>query len=151
RLDLTAHPFARPPFQGVRAPRELAERMKAQPKAAVPLLESGEVARWFAANGWHYPVAGTPAKGVSGVQQFFESLGLSKPPAVQVSQAEVRCTCTHPETVRGQVQLQTAAKKWVYASVTSDARWLKVLTPAVSGPQQAAIAFAIDSRLVRSG
>src|SRR5262249_14449573 len=140
----------RPPFQGVRTPREMAERMKAQPKAAVPLLESGEVARWFAANGWNYPIAGTPAKSVAGVQQFFEAMGLSKPPVVQVSQPEIRFLCNYPETAHGQVTLQTASKKWVYGNVTSDAPWLKVLTPSVSGPQRAAAAFAVDTRLIRS-
>src|SRR5256885_8016671 len=40
------------------------------------LLESGEIGRWFETNGWNYPVRGTPAKGVAGVQQFFEQMGL---------------------------------------------------------------------------
>ena len=44
RLDLTAAPFAKPPFQGAATARELAERMRANPKPAGPLLESGEVA-----------------------------------------------------------------------------------------------------------
>src|SRR5207249_2288163 len=151
RLDLAPHPFPRPPFQGVKTQRELAERMRAQPKAAVPLLESGEIGRWFETNGWNYPVRGTPAKGVAGVQQFFEQMGLSKPPTVQLSQTEVGYTCKYPESVRGQVALQTQAKKWVYANVESDAAWLRVLTPAVSGPQQAQIGYEIDSRYAPSG
>lgn len=150
RLDLTAQPFTRPPFQGVRTPRELAEKMKAQPKAAVPLLETGEVARWFTANSWHYPVGGAPAKGVAGVQQFFEALGLSRPPVLQLSQTEVHCTLNHPEGVQGQLTLLTAAKKWVYANVTSDVAWLQVLTSQVTGPRQAVIAYAIDTRLIRT-
>jgi hypothetical protein len=148
RLDLTAHAFGRPPFQGVRTPRELAERMRTQPKAAVPLLESGEVGRWFETNGWNYPVRGASAKGVAGVQQFFESMGLSRPPTVQLSQTEVSHSCQFPEAVRGQVALQTPVKKWVYGSVESDAPWLKVLTPVVSGPQQAQIGYEIDVRHV---
>jgi hypothetical protein len=146
RLDVAAHGFTKPPFQGVKSARELAERMRGQPKAAVPLLESGEIGRWFEANGWNYPVRGVSAKGVAGVQQFFEAMGLSKPPVVHLSQTEAQHTCTYPETVRGQVVLQTAARKWVYASVESDAAWLKVLTLVVSGPQQAQIAYEIDSR-----
>ena len=59
RLDLTAVPFLKPPFAGAVTARELAERMRAHPKPAGPLLESGDVARWFEANGWSYPVAGT--------------------------------------------------------------------------------------------
>jgi len=114
----------------------------------VPLLENGEIGRWFEANGWNYPVRGIPANGVAGVQQFFESMGLSKPPTVQLSQTEVLHTCKFPQSARGQVVLQTSSKKWVYASVESDAAWLKVLTPAVSGPQQAQIGYEIDVLLV---
>src|SRR5262245_25358490 len=120
RMDLAAHPFPRAPFQGARAPRELAERMRTQPKAAVPMLEGGEIARWFASNGWNYPVRGTPARGVAGVQQFFECMGLSKPPVVQLSQAEVRLSCKSAGPVRSEVTLHTAARKWVYANVESD-------------------------------
>jgi hypothetical protein len=151
RLDLMPHPFSRPPFQGVKSQREMAERMRAQPKAAVPLLESGEIGRWFQTNGWNYPVRGTPAKGVAGVQQFFETMGLSKPPIVQLATTEAVHSCRFPESVRGQVALQTAAKKWVYANVESDAPWLRVLTPQVSGPQQAQIGYEIDSRFVPAG
>jgi hypothetical protein len=46
--------------------------------------------------------------------------------------------------------LLTAAKKWVYANVSSDAPWLKVLTPDVTGPQQAVIGYGIDSRELHS-
>jgi hypothetical protein len=151
RLDLMPHPFARPPFQGVKTPRELAERMRAQPKAAVPLLESGEIGRWFESNGWNYPVRGTPARGVAGVQQFFESMGLSKPPVVQLTPSEALHTCQFPEAARGQVALQTPSKKWVYGNVESDAPWLRVLTPQVSGPQQAQIAYEVDSRYAAVG
>src|SRR5437868_6171877 len=63
RLELVARPYPTAPFQGVKAQRELAERMKAQPKAAVPVLESGEVRRWFETNGWTYPVAGAEMHG----------------------------------------------------------------------------------------
>ncbi len=146
RMDLVARPFPRPPFQGAKTPRDMAERMRTQPKAAVPLLENGEMARWFAANGWKFPVRDTPARGVAGIQQFFEAMGLSKPPQVQVTQPEVRFTCTFPDTLRFQVTLHTSARKWVYANIESDSPWLKVLTPQVSGPQQATIGFEVDSR-----
>lgn len=146
RMDLVAQPFTKPPFHGAKAPRDMAERMRRAPKAAVPMLESGEVSRWFTANGWNFPIRGPQAKGVAGVQQFFETMGLSKPPPVQVSQTEVRLACVYPETVRSQVAVQTGAKKWVYATVTSDCPWLRVLTPQVSGPQQATIAFEVDPK-----
>jgi hypothetical protein len=147
RMELVAQPYARPPFQGAKTPRDMAERMRKLPKAAVPALENGDISRWFAGNGWNFPVRGAQAKGVAGVQQFFETMGLSKPPVVQASTAEARLACNYPETVRSQVAIQTAAKKWVYAVVAGDSPWLRVLTPQVSGPQQATVAFEIDPRL----
>jgi hypothetical protein len=151
RLDLAAHPFPRAPFQGVGSPREMAERMKNQPKQAVPLLESGEVARWFTANGWSYPSQGPPARGVAAVQQFFEGMGLSRPPVVAAAEPEMRFTCVQPEVAPGQVTLRTTAKKWVYAQADSDVPWLRITTPSVSGPQQAVVAFEVDSTLMDEG
>ncbi len=148
RFDLEAAPFAKPPFQGAASARELAERMRANPKPAGPLLESGEVAQWFAANGWSYPVAGTPARGVAAVQQFFECMGLSKPPTLELSHNEFRLQCEAPQTVRGQLTLRTPARKWVYAQAVGDQPWLRVTTPNVSGPQQTAISFEADSTLM---
>src|SRR5262249_38785633 len=140
--------FPRSQFTSAKTPREMAVLMRGQPKAAVPLLETGEITRWFQANGWNYPVRGTPARGVAGVQQFFEAMGLSKPPPVQVTQPELRFVCQYPESVRGQVSIHTPVKKWVYASVESDSDWLRVLTPQPAGPQQATIGFEVDSRQV---
>jgi hypothetical protein len=145
RLDIGAMPFPKAPFQGAATPRDLAEKMRASPKAAVPLLESGEVARWFRVNGWTYPVAGPGARGVAAVQQFFEGMGLSKPPPLQISDKEMRFLCVPPAVASGKITLRTAAKKWVYAQADSDVPWLKVLTPGVSGPQQAQVGFEIDS------
>ncbi len=145
RLELVARPFTAAPFQGVKAQRELAERMRTQPKAAVPLLESGEVKRWFETNGWTYPVAGPEVHGVAAVQQFFEALGLSKPPQLQVSSSEIRLRCKHPESARHQITLSTPAKKWVYATISSDSAWLKVPQPQVSGPQQTSFLIEVDS------
>lgn len=70
--------------------------MRANSKAAVTLLESGEVLRWFGSNNWNYPVQGPPIKGLAGVQQFFEAMGLSKPPALHLSQSEFRLHVTVP-------------------------------------------------------
>lgn len=151
RLDLVSVPFPRPPYQGVTTPRELAERMRAQPKPAVSLLESGDVERWFNSNGWAYPVQGPTAKGVAAVQQFFEGMGLSKPPPLQLSQNEFQITCNHPEVVKSQVTLRTSSKKWVYAQISSDAPWLRVTTPTISGPQQATISFEIDTNHMAGG
>jgi len=143
RLDLAVHPFPRAPFQSVGTPREMAEKMRVQPKPAVSLLESGEVARWFAVNGWTYPVLGPPAKGIAAVQQFFEGMGLSKPPTVQLAEQELRLTCPYGDPAHGELRLRTDAKKWVYAWAESDVPWLRIAEQNVSGPQQAVIAFDV--------
>jgi hypothetical protein len=150
-LDLVAMPFPKAPFAGAATPRDLAEKMRAQPKAAVPLLESGDIARWFTANGWVYPVPIATAHGVAAVQQFFEGMGLSKPPPLQLSETEASYLCVPPEVIQGQVTLYTGVKKWVYANVEADVPWLRVTTPTVSGPQQAVIAYEIDSTLMDGG
>jgi hypothetical protein len=144
RLDVAVVPFGRGPFHGAISPRDLAERMRANPKAAVPFLENGEIAAWFATNGWTYPVPGATARGVAGVQQFFEHLGLSKPPPLTLADAERHFACEPGQPIPGKLTLRTSARKWVYAEVTSDAPWLRVTTPAVSGAQQAFVAFEID-------
>jgi hypothetical protein len=150
-FDLKAHAFPKAPFQGADSPRDIAERMRVQPKAAVPLLESGEIAAWFETNNWTYPVQGVPARGVAAVQQFFEGMGLSKPPPLALSQDEVRITCLVNEMVPGQIAIDTAARKWVYASAESDQSWLKVTTPSVSGARQAVVGFEVDSGLMDEG
>jgi len=151
RLEVAAEPFPYPPFEGAGSPRDMSERMRRNPRAAVPLLEGGEVARWFRINGWNYPIQGPLAKGLGAIQQFFEAIGRSRPPAVQVSEPDVRMTPVPPEVVRWQVTLFTQERKWVYAQVDSDALWLKVLTPEISGPQRAAVSFEVDSSLLEQG
>jgi hypothetical protein len=147
-LEVDAQGFPHPPFQGARTARELAEQMRVRPKEAVPLLESGEVAQWFAANGWPYPVQGPIAPGLAAVQQFFEGLGLSRPPVVQPTETELYFTCFYPERTAGQLRLRTTDKKWIYALADSDVLWLRVTTPQACGPQQTLVGFEIDSSLL---
>jgi hypothetical protein len=144
RLDLAAAPFPQAPYQGASSPRDLAQRMQKNPKPAVALLESGDVSRWFAANGWSYPVDGEPAKGIGAVQQFFECLGLSKPPPLALSDSELRLQCQGDQVTVSQITLRTPSRKWVYAQVDSETPWLRITTPTVSGPQQAQISFEVD-------
>lgn len=143
QIEVTPHPFAREPFRAGRTPREIAKKMRDHPKEAAPILESGELAQWFARNNWPFPVRGTPARGVAGVQQFFEAMGLSTPPPVRLSQSQVQLTCVVPDRPRAQVSVQTPVKKFVYAAISSEVPWLQVLTPDISGPQQAAFQFAV--------
>lgn len=151
RLDLDAIPFYQAPYQGASSPRDVAQRMLKDPKPGVALLESGEVARWFALNGWSYPVEGEPARGIGAVQQFFECLGLSRPPPLQLSEASVRLRSDNDQVAAGQVTLRTPSRKWVYAQVTSDAPWLRITTPSASGPQQIPISFEVDPANLAAG
>lgn len=145
-FDLVPHPFPAAPLDGAASPRELAGKMKEIPKQVAGLIEDGTIERWFASNGWRYPIQGTPAKGIAGVQQFFEGLGLSKPPPLVVEPEEINLPCRVGETVRGQVTLLTTVKKWVFARVDADVPWLTVAEPEVAGAQRAPISFTIQTR-----
>jgi hypothetical protein len=145
RLDVTALPFTQAPYQSAGTPRELAVLMRANPKPAIPLLENGDVARWFEANGWAYPVNGPTAPRMAAVQQFFESLALAKSPRVQLEEPEALFSCLRGEVVHGQAALSTTDRKWVYGHSSSDVSWIRITTPAVSGPQRALIDFEVES------
>jgi hypothetical protein len=150
RLDVVVQPFEQGAFHDVSTPREMAERMRSQPKQAVPLLESGEIAAWFASNGWSFPVSGPIAKGIAGVQQFFEGMGLSKPPTVRLAETNLQLFCNAGETVSGQFTLRTEARKWVYANASADVPWIRFRTPSATGPQQATMSFEAASRGLRA-
>jgi hypothetical protein len=145
RLDLGLHPFPKAPFLDVTTPRELADRMRTQPKQAVPLLESGEISRWFAQNGWAFPIQGRPAQGIAAVQQFFEGMGLSKAPVLELDQPVVELHCLINQKVPGQFLLRTESKKWVFAHATCSANWVRLPIEDMSGPQQAVVPFEVDS------
>jgi hypothetical protein len=150
-FDLQVQPFLQPPFEGISSPREMAEQMRTHAKPAVPLLENGDIARWFEVNGWTYPVSDPTAPGVAAVQQFFEGMGLSKPPPIQLSAGEFSQSCLPGEVVQGQLVLRTNARKWVYARVESDAPWLRLGAQNVSGPQQTGITFEAHSQNLQPG
>lgn len=150
-LEVEPRPFPHAPFQGVDRPRALAERMRENPKAAVPLLEAGKVAAWFAANGWDYPVEGPPARGIGAVQQFFEAMGLARAPAVTLASEKLELHTVLPQGCRGQVSVHTPARKWVYATAEADVPWIQLPTPAVSGPQRADLPFDVDAGRLAPG
>ncbi len=52
---------------------------------------------------------------MAGVQQFFEAMGLSKPPVLQLSQTEFRFRCDRPGPISFQAVLNntSAKRKWV--------------------------------------
>jgi hypothetical protein len=151
RLTVAAYPFEPQPYRGAAAPRDLAVRMRNNPKPAVALLEGGEVQRWFEHNHWNYPVNGPTAKGMAAVQQFFESMGLARAPTLKLSDTEVHCACTYPTSTIGQTTLYAVEKKWIYARMATDAPWLRCPEPTISGPQKATFSFEIDSSQLATG
>lgn len=150
-VDVVPVPFQIPPLQGAATPRELAASMKEVPKQVYHLLENGSIRDWFIMNGWHYPVTGPEAKGIAAVQQFFEGLGLSKPPELQVEPKQLRLDCLAGSQARGDLMLHTHVKKWVYAHVSGEPPWLKIAEANVSGAQRVGIAIQVDGRRLTSG
>jgi hypothetical protein len=151
RLNVIANPFPLAPYKGAGTPRDLAVRMRANPKPAAALLESGEVGRWFESNAWPYPVNGPTAQGMAAVQQFFESMGLARAPTVSLSENSLHFICTHPESAIGQVTFQAAERKWVYGRLTCDVPWVRLSAPAFSGPQKAGLFVEVDSSSLPAG
>ena len=85
RAEVPVKPFPGGVLAGAKSPRQVAEKAKAHPKEAAAQFENGDVAAWYKSNGWTYPVQGPPASGLAAVQQFFEALGLTPAPKVEIS------------------------------------------------------------------
>jgi hypothetical protein len=111
---------------GARSPRELAAKAKKDSRAAGALFECGAVARWYLANGWTYPVPGPASNGMAAVQQFFEALGLSKPPKVFITQPHLHLQGPPGARLTRQIQVRSEEQRPVYASATSTAGWCVV-------------------------
>lgn len=119
---------------GARSPRQLAEKAKLKPKEAALLFENGDVAAWYKSNGWTYPVQGPAATGVGAVQQFFEALGLTPAPRVQISDRAVALQgSVGDNNLRHVLEIKTEEKKPVYAHGTSNVSWLEVSRPKLNG------------------
>jgi hypothetical protein len=110
---------------GARSPRELAEKARDHPREAAELFANGGVARWYANNGWIYPVQGPAAEGVAGVQQFFEALGMTRPPQVEINATSIHLLGLPGERLRHTLLLSTPEKRLIYASASSDQPWLR--------------------------
>jgi len=132
RAEVPVKPFADGIFAGARTPRQIAEKAKAASKSkagakeAAALFESGAVARWYQENGWTYPVQGPVAEGPAAIQQFFDALGLSKPPPVEISERAVKLEGKVGENVRHILELKAEEKRPIYAYGNSDQAWLEV-------------------------
>jgi hypothetical protein len=133
RAEVPARPFPDGPLKGATTPRRVAELAKLAPKEAAAYFEKGAVAEWYKSNGWTYPVRGPSAFGLGAVQQFFEALGLTPPPKVDVSDHSLKWEATAGDTVRHALQVRSEEKRPVYAHATSSAPWLEVGRPKLNG------------------
>jgi hypothetical protein len=66
---------------GAQTPRQLIDKVRAQPAEAALLFANGTVARWYKANGWRYPVQGQVTPAIA-MDQFFVAMGLPRPKIV---------------------------------------------------------------------
>ncbi len=120
KADVPITPYAGGLFAGAVTPRQIAEKAKANPKAAGPAFENGEVAAWYAVNGWAYPVQGPTMSGMGSIQQFFEALGVAKAPKVEISPKSLDLQGAVGQTVEATIEVTTTEKKVVYGWATCD-------------------------------
>src|SRR5262249_55413032 len=84
------------------------------------------------------------------VQQFFEALGLARPPKVEISDKEISFHGRTGETLQHRLVVQTAEKRPVYAHATSDQPWL-VVGPTQFGGASATVPRSIGPVPYRPG
>ncbi len=130
RVEVPLQPFPSGILAGAKSPRQVAEKAKLYPKEAAPFFESGAVARWYESNGWSYPVRGPAAAGMGAVQQFFEALGLAKPPRVEIS---TRSVVLRYPNLSATLEVRTSENRPLYASAACDQRWLEIGPPVAKG------------------
>jgi hypothetical protein len=133
RAEVPVKPFPEGVLAGASSPRQVAEKAKASPREAALLFESGAVERWYKDNGWTYPVQSPTASGISAVQQFFEALGLTTPPKVEISATAVHLRGIPGERLQHLLTVETQEKRPVYASAVSDQPWLQIGRIALEG------------------
>src|SRR5262249_13707004 len=101
-------------------------------------------------NGWTYPVQGPAASGISGIQQFFEALGLTTPPRVEISERTVNFEGGVGERLQHDVRVETQEKRPVYAHAVADQPWLRIGPIALEG-RSARIPIEVPSVPARPG
>src|SRR5262249_10389348 len=109
---------------GATSPRDIAVRAKRHPDRAARLFEQGAVQRWYASNGWTYPVEGTAGPGRGAVQRFFEALGLVKPPRLEIEPRTLTLRARAGERLSRFVTVRSPEPKPVYAQASSNQAWV---------------------------
>jgi hypothetical protein len=148
--DVPVKAFAGGALAGAISPRQIAEKAKASPREASILFEQGAVEQWYVENGWTYPVQGPAASGISGIQQFFEALGLTTPPRVDISERAVTFEGIVGERLERSVRVETQEKRPVYAHAVADQPWMRIGPVALEG-RSARIPIEVPSVPARPG
>ncbi len=132
RLEVPVKPFPEGPLAGARTPRQLAEKAKADPKAACHLFESGAVARWYEDNGWIYPGARRRCKRGGGHSSSSSSAGRDQwlVQRWQISDQILRLSAPPFEHT---LEVRALEKRAVFATASSDQKWLRVGPVALQG------------------
>ena len=117
--------YANDVLAGAKSPHEIAVKAKAHPEEAAVLFEQGAVKAWYASNGWTYPIQGTEGTGKGAVQQFFEVLGLTKPPRLEISAGKIVCKGKVGERLTKYVTISTKESRFVYAQGWSNHDWIQ--------------------------
>lgn len=133
KADVPIVPYAGGLFAGAVTPRQVAEKAKAKPKETAPYFEKGDVAKWYADNGWAYPVQGPIMSGMGSIQQFFEALGVAKAPKVDFTPKALALAGKVGKTVEAGIEVATAEKKVVYGWATCEKSWVEVGATKLSG------------------
>jgi len=144
KVEVPVKPFPTGILAGARKQRELAEKAFKNAREAAPLFENGGVARWYADNGWAYPVQGPPARGLAALQQFLEACGLTRPPPVEIDTAAVKLTGSPGDRLEHVIRVKALEKKPVYAYATSDQPWLTP-RPAILQGTEATLPIEVPS------
>jgi hypothetical protein len=134
RAEVPVRPYPDGALAGARTPRQLAEKARLNPRGAASQFESGAVTAWYEANGWTYPVQGPASSGLGAVQQFFEALGLVKPPRVEIRERVVALHGRPGEALEHWLELRTEERRHVFAHGGSSEPWLRVGPAELSGP-----------------
>jgi len=135
RLEWPVHPFPTGVLAGALTPREIAQKAKQFPREAAAIFEQGDVERWYKSNGWSYPVEGQTGSGIGAVQQFFEALGLTKPPKVAISDNTLSFFGFAGQRLEHRLKISTRERKPVFAHGHGDQSWLQVGEPKFQGAE----------------
>jgi len=144
RAEKPVKPFAKGPLAGAKTPREVASKAKANAKDVSPYFENGDIEQWYTINGWTYPVKVPAASGVAAIQQFFEALGLTKPPKVDIAQQKIALSAAPGERLTASIEVSTEEKKPIFAHVTSSVPWIEVGKAKPSG-QTVSVPMSVPS------